>query len=371
MVFFLTTGLAYAGAETQLVRIAVRLKARNWDVRIISMLPPAAYVQELQDAGIEIHSLGMRPGLPDPKGLWRLIHILRHEQPQLLTCFMYHASLLGRLAGRIAGVPVISSIRTENLGGPMRDRLMRISSWMDNVTVINSSLVAEALVRRKVSPPGRLRIIPNGLEIKRYQRNPQVRKQMRQQLGLGSDDFLWLAVGRLEAPKDYPTLLKAFVPVVNTYPTARLCIAGKGPLLDDLRILASSLGILEKVAFLGLRSDIPDLLNAADAFVLSSAWEGLPNAVMEALAASLPVVATRVGGTSELVEDTKSGFLVSHKDPIALSQMMLLLMSLPLDKRVGMGEHGRSHMDNNYSMEHIVDLWEELFINVLNRSTIN
>lgn len=366
LIIFLTTGLAYGGAETQLVRLATRLKARGWEVKVVSMLPPQAYVEELEGARIPVETLGMRRGVPDPRALLRLVRILRREQPQVLTSFMYHANVLGRLAGRLAEVPVVvSSIRNENFGGPWRDKVMRLTDSMADVTTINSCLAAEAVVRRGVVPPGRLRVIPNGLEVERYRKNSEARRQARQQLGLEDSDFLWLAVGRLEIQKDYPTLLRAFVRVSSVSPLAQLRIAGQGPLREDLQVLVSNLGIAERVRFLGVRADIPDLLSAADAFVLSSAWEGLPNVVMEALAAGKPVVATRVGGVPELVEEGKSGFLVPPKDPEALARAMLRLMDLSLEERLRMGERGRRHIEENYSLERVVDQWEALYKELL------
>lgn len=361
-IVFLTTGLAYGGAETQLLRLATCLKSRGWNVKVVSMLQPEAYVQELNACGISVGSLNMRHGVPDPRALSLLVKILKREKPSVLTSFMYHANLLGRLAGKLAGVPVIiSSIRTENFGGPWRDRVMRLTDWMSDITTINSRLAAEAILKRKVVSKARLRIIPNGIIVDHYCRNSDIRKPLRQQLGVEENDFFWLAVGRLEIPKDYPNLLKAFAKVIKIFPQTQLRIAGQGPLHDDLQALAFNLGIAERVKFLGLRTDIPDLLNVADGFVLSSAWEGLPNVVMESLAAGKPVVATRVGGVPELVEEEKSGFLVPPRDSEALARAMVRLMELSPEERIRMGEHGRKYIEENYSLERVVDLWESLY----------
>jgi len=219
------------------------------------------------------------------------VGILRREQPLILTTFMYHANLLGRVAGRLARVPVVvSSIRNENFGGPMRDRIMRLTDWMADVTIINSNLAGEAVVRRGVVPVGKLQVIPNGLDTTRFTWTPEVRMQVRKAFGIDEECFLWLAVGRLEEQKDYPNLLKAFARVVREQPEAVLLVAGQGPIRRTLEEMVSLLELEGRVKFLGVRTDIPHLLAAADAFVLASAWEGLPNVVMEALAAAKPVV---------------------------------------------------------------------------------
>ncbi|NEQ85327.1 MAG: glycosyltransferase family 4 protein, partial [Moorea sp. SIO2I5] len=122
-----------------------------------------------------------------------------------------------------------------------------------------------------------------------------------------------------------------------------------------------SLGIAKQVCFLGMRKDIPDLLAAADGFVLSSAWEGMPNVVMEALASSTPVVATDVGGVRELVEDGKSGFVVPPRDSSALSKAMKTLIESSEQQRQQMGKIGFYHIKSQYSLDKITQNWEELY----------
>src|SRR5690606_1580999 len=117
-----------------------------------------------------------RRGVPDPRGLVRLVGLLRRERPSILTSFMYHANLLGRIAGRLSGVPVIvSSIRNENFGGPMRDRIMRLTDRLADVTTINSHLAGQAVVQRGVVPGRKLRVIPNGIDTARFIWTPDIR----------------------------------------------------------------------------------------------------------------------------------------------------------------------------------------------------
>lgn len=124
---FLTTDLAFGGAETQLVRLATRLQTRCWRVRFVSMLSPHAYLEELGQAGIPVDFLGIRRGVPDLHALFRLVGLLRLERLLVLTTFLRHANLLGRLARWLSGVPVVvSSFRNENLGGPVRDKVMSL-----------------------------------------------------------------------------------------------------------------------------------------------------------------------------------------------------------------------------------------------------
>jgi glycosyltransferase involved in cell wall biosynthesis len=183
-------------------------------------------------------------------------------------------------------------------------------------------------------------------------------------LGVAPEEFVWLAIGRLLPQKDYPTMLQALQPLART---ARLFIAGRGPLLDQMKQLAEQLGLDSRVSFLGVRDDIAALLAAADGFVLSSAWEGMPNVVMEALAAARPVVATSVGGVPELVQPDVSGYLVPPRNPGALSQAMNRLMALPPEQRREMGLAGHRHVAANYALETMAQRWMTLYRELLLR----
>lgn len=338
----------------------------------MSMLPPQAFMEELTAAGIPLATLNMRRGVPDPRAIFKLVKILRQWQPAILTSFMFHANLLGRIAGRIAGVPVIiSSIRNENFGGPRRDKILRYTDWMGNISTTNSRLAAESLIKRGVVPADKMQVIPNGLVLDRFYIDLKERIKLRQQLGISYNEFLWLAVGRLEEQKDYPTLLDAFRILILKNVRVQLRIAGQGPLLEVLKRQAVDSGLSDRIVFLGLRRDIPSLLNAADGFVLSSAWEGLPNVVMEAMAACKPVVATNVGGVPELVEDGVSGYIVPPHDPEALAAAMLKIMSLSEDERRAMGRAGRAHIEAKYSLDQVVDRWEKLYQDLLRNKGVS
>ena len=319
--------------------------------------------QALAD-GLPVVSLEMKRGQADWRAFRQLVKLLRSWKPHLLTSFMYHANLLGRVAGKWTGVPVIvTSIRSERTGSVARDWLLRSTNWMDHCCTTNSQQVASALSGQGLLSESKVRVIPNGVDMAAFAASPDMRCRVRGELKLGPKEFVWVAVGRLLPQKDYPTLLRAFQPLANA--SARLLIAGRGPLLESLQRQAEQLGIAPQVMFLGVRDDVAELLAAADGFVLSSAWEGMPNVVMEAQAAAKPVVATNVGGVSELVEGEKSGFLVPPENSGALSQAMLRLMVLPEEQRHKMGVSGRDHVAAHYSVGAMADRWMALYRQLL------
>ncbi|HZN99002.1 MAG TPA: glycosyltransferase [Gemmatimonadales bacterium] len=369
-VLLLSTSLGMGGADRQILYLARALLAHQYEVRLVCMTPLVEMGRQAVAEGLPILSLEMQPGRPDWRALRRLVTLLQDWRPHLLTSFMYHANVMGRVAGTWARVPVIvSSVRSERNGSAARDWSMRLTNWMDHCCTTNSQRVADSFSRRGILPAKKLRVIPNGVDVVALSAPPGERDRLRDELGVAPMEFFWLAVGRLLDQKDYPTLLRAFHSLASA--PARLFVAGRGPLQDELQQQARQLGISERVVFLGVRHDIAALLAAADGLVLSSAWEGMPNVVMEALAAATPVVATDVGGVSELVEPGKSGFLVPAHDPDALSRSMRQLMALPGEQRRAMGQAGRNRMLAHYTLEAMAERWMVLYRELLARKGLS
>jgi len=206
--------------------------------------------------------------------------------------------------------------------------------------------------------------IPNGIDTEIFKPDLEARTRLRKELGI-EDKFVWLAVGRFEEAKDYPNMLNAFAKVVLERNDSVLLIAGQGSLKGKAKHLVDDLNITTHVYFLGVRKDIPALMNAADAYVMSSSWEGMPLVLLEASSVGLPIVTTDVGGNREVVIDGKSGFLVPPKNSEALAQAMLKMMGLDEDIRKEMGNYGRRYIKENCDLERIVDQWESLYLELL------
>ncbi len=373
--FLVITGLAYGGAETQVIHLAMKLKARGWDVFVVSLTPPKAYTTELRYSGVPLFSLNIRQKLPDPRPLMKLFKLIREWRPCIVHSHMVHANILARLTRLFAPVPVLictaHSIdeRGRRGSGWFRTFLYRVTDPLCDLTTQVSRAGLERYVRIRAVPKEKIQYIPNGVDIESFSPNPAIRAKMRKKLHL-EKRFVWLAVGRFDPPKDYPTMLCAFSRVVRKHPKAYLLIAGDGPLRPSIEALAKELGISDRVEFLGIRRDVPELMNAADAYVMSSAWEGMPLVLLEAHASGLPVVATNVGGNSEIVIDGKTGFLVSPRNPEALAQAMIRLMELPEEEKQIMGKLARQHVETNFSLDRVVDLWESLYLELLKKKVL-
>jgi len=367
-ILFLVTGLAYGGAETQVVYLATRFKSRGWEVGVVSLIPPKAYIEDLEKADVLVFSLDIRRKLPDPRPILRLVQIIRKWQPDVVHSHMVHANLLARIVRPLAPFPVlVCTAHSIDEGGRLREVLYRLTDPFCDLTTQVSQAGLERYVHVGAVPRHKICYIPNGVDTERFKPNLEDRLKVRKELGV--EGFVWLAVGRFDPPKDYPNMLQAFARVVHKHLNTMLLIAGDGPLRKTMENMTRELGVEKHVKFLGIRRDIPQLMNAADAYVMSSEWEGMPMVLLEASACGLPIVATNVGGNAEIVLDGQTGFLVPPKSQEALSQAMLRMMDLPEEVREKMGEQARKHIESNFSLDRIVDCWEALYYELLNRSS--
>lgn len=357
--------MGMGGADQQLLSAAEALRARGWNARIVSLTALGPMGLQARERGIPTDSLEMPRGVPDPRGILRLARLVRSWKPQVLHSHMVHANFMARVLRLLAPVPVIvSTIHNIWDGGPIRLLGYRVTDRLADCTTIVSETAAQRYLAARAVSRERLRVIPNGVDTSRFRPLPNARTDLRRELGLG-DQFAWLAVGRFELAKDYPNMLTAFATLSARRPDSILLLVGRGRLQAETEELARSLGLGDRVRFVGVRRDVPELLSAADGYVLSSAWEGMPVVLLEAGAAGIPIVATAVGGNREVVLEGETGFLVPSRDSDALAQAMLRLAGLSLDQRRRLGERGRQHIVARYALPHIVDLWEAMYRELL------
>jgi len=212
-------------------------------------------------------------------------------------------------------------------------------------------------------PPSRCTVVRNAIDMDELVADTVRRAKTREELTANAD-FIWLAVGRLTPAKDYPNLVRAFARLCSAHPRAQLWIAGQGTVsaLAEVEDLAKRLGVEPRTRLLGLRRDLPALFDAADAFVLSSAWEGMPLAVGEAMAMQKPVVATDVGGVRELAGECAR--LVAARDSAALAEAMDAVMREPEEARQAQGRSARMRIETQFSVEARVEEWEEIYRSV-------
>lgn len=363
------TELDPGGAERALVALATGLDPERWRVRVVSLGDRGAMAEPLDRAGVPTLALGCRSAREFPRAARELAAILRDDPPRIAQGFLFHANIVARVAARLAfrEAPerrpiVLAGVRVAE-PRPWHNRLDRLTrAWCDGWVCVSEGVrrhVARALALPLDDP--RLHVIPNSVDPARFDVPPA---NLRQELGCPPDgpEFVVAFVGRLAPQKGWPELLDAWK---STPRVMRLAIVGDGPDRDDLaRRVADDPDLRARVRWLGRRDDVPALLRAADALVLPSRWEGMPNVALEAMAAGLPVVATEVEGIPELVVPGETGWIVPPRDPRALAEA---LRELESDRRRAerLGAAGRARVERRFSPAAMVAAYERLWLDRL------
>ncbi len=310
-------------------------------------------------------------GWQDATALVELTRLIRRVRPHIVHTHTAKAGTLGRLAARLAGVPVV--VHTyhghvfEGYFSPLKTRLFLsierwLAGWTDRLITV-SEAVRQDLLRLGIGNPERLRVVPLGLDLEPFLQCETRRGQLRAELGV-SDAPLVGIIARLVPIKRHEDFLAAAAARASRLPNCRFLVVGDGELRVGLEDRARALGLDGRIHFLGWRGDLPRIYADLDLVVLTSANEGLPVSLIEAMAAARAVVATRVGGVPDLVEDGVTGLLVPPKDPVALAEAMVALLSDP-DRRQAMGDAGRKRVYPAYSAERLLLDMDRLYTELL------
>jgi glycosyltransferase involved in cell wall biosynthesis len=311
----------------------------------------------LSAAGVPVVCLGARRWTAIG-AVWRLLRELRRLRPVLLQTFLFHANLAGRLAGRLAGVPtIVSGIRVAEKRSRAYLWLDRWTNWLVTTNVCVSQAVADFSIAEGRLSPERIVVIRNGVDVARFS---GARAADLSAFGIPERSRTLLTIGRLDRQKGLLDLIEAAALVIIKLPDVHFLLVGEGPERAALERAIRERGLAARVHFAGWRADVPELLSAGSALVLTSHWEGLPNVILEAMAAGLPVVAARVEGTSELVIDGQTGRLVSSPTPESLAAALEALLIDP-QGGAAMGRAGRERAAGEFSWEAMVARYDALY----------
>lgn len=343
-----------SSANTLLRERVLAMRAIGVDNRIICMDGP--YVQPLRDAGVPVETARLPRGLNPVKVVVSLIEIvryLRREKPDLVHTHCSVPGLIGRLAARLAGVPVVfHTVHGFHFHDGSRGPTRWFYVWIERLAgLLTDRLLSqnradmEQALRYGIVPAARLQYIGNGVALERFQ--PPASRPASE------DGVIITCVARMEAVKNHMLLLEAARLLKARGERFQVWLVGGGELRAQYEAMSEDWGLSANIRFLGYRDDIPGLLAQSDIGVLTSLKEGIPRAVLEAMAMSLPVVATRVSGTREVVCDGESGFLVEPDDVHSLASALSRLIADPA-LRTRLGARGRELVVERFNEADIV-----------------
>jgi glycosyltransferase involved in cell wall biosynthesis len=355
------------GQERVAFDLATGQLRAGWQVSVVSLAPPpdGPLAEEFRAAGINVARVERDHDGLDPKLVLRLARWFRDNKVDLVHTHNRMALTYGAPAGRLARAKVVHTKHGKNPRGGKRLILGNAAGRLVHAFVAVSDETAAVARKRYEVPHDLLSVIDNGIDLARFHPDEAARVRLRGELGIPADACVIGTVARIAPEKNHARLLRAAAPLLG--PKTRLVIAGDGPLLDAIRAQAVELGIAQHAHLLGVRRDVPALLNAFDIFAMSSETEGLPLVVLEAMASNLPVVSTNVGGIPNVVDEGRTGYLVDVSDEAALTARLAALVQDAALRRT-VGARARDVTLTKFSAERMQREYLELYARVLGRA---
>jgi glycosyltransferase involved in cell wall biosynthesis len=351
--------LEVGGTQRQLLEMASGLIGRGWQVDVIVLQPILTMAPQFRAAGIPVHHVPKRRVL-DVGLILALRRFFRERRISIVHAFSSTAEFFAGIAARTCGCRFVASVRGFSETLPAVHALgKRVACRLATVVVANSEAGGQRAVATGVVTTGKLRVVPNGLRLAALPTTRE-RQAIRRSLGCSDHTCLILSVGRLVPEKGYETTIDVARQVAARGPRARFVIAGNGPLRDGLERRIAQMRVAESVMLVGERRDVPTLLSAADIYLNTSRSEGMSNSLMEAMGVGLPVLASAVGGTPELIASGETGLLFPPGDSAAAAEMLVSLIESPSVRRA-LGERGRAFVEARNSLDTMVEELESLY----------
>lgn len=367
-VLHLITGLETGGAEGMLARLVTHTDRSRLHSVVVSMTDMGAVGPAIAKAGITVEALGIRRGMVDPRGVTRLIRLLRRHQPDIVQTWLYHADLLGLIAARLGYAPHLAwNIRCSDMAGPnvVRGVLSRLSALPE--TVIINSLAGRRFHEAIGYRPRRWEYIPNGYDTALFRPDEGARLRLRAALGIGPGAIVIGMPARYHPMKDHAGFLAA-ARLIAADPAIVFVLLGSGiePANRDLVQAIEAQGLTPQLRLLGERTDMSAVYPALDIATLSSAFgEGFPNVLAEAMACGVPCVATDSGDAAEILGEC--GIVVPPRDPQALAAGWQRMIGFGAEGRRALGNKARARIVENYGLDRIVSRFEALYCEIADR----
>lgn len=370
-IFYITTDSNIGGTERMLLALLKNLDRERFEPFLCVLKPGGRLLEEARKLNVETECLNVSSKF-DFMVLSRLKSLLIRENPSVLHTFLFHANILGRIAGSSCRIPVIiSSQRSVDEWRKFYHSVLDgWSSRFCHLIISNSEAGRRRLIEREKIPADKIITIHNGIDVSRFEIEIDVQKK-RKELGLDPDDKVIGIIANLRRVKGHRYMFEALRDLHSRIKDVKikLLVVGEGKLKRQLGDLADRLKIKDSVVFCGFRDDIPEVLRAIDILVLPSLWEGFPVSVLEAMASGLPVVASDVGGVSEVVQNGRNGVLVRPADYRHLSTALYNLIREP-ERILRLGAEGKKLVGEKFTLKKMIEDTEDIYDKLLRQQSL-
>ncbi len=369
-ILHLIDGLNIGGAEMLLCDLSDGLQNYGFKVSV-GYSTPGPLVKVISDKKIPVYQLP-RNGRVDPFLFWRMVKLIRSIKPQIVHTHLFKSDFHGRLAARIAGVPVVISTlhNADNWAKqwPLGAIYGFTARFADKLIAVSEE-VRKYHIEETGLPENQVIVIENGIRVKKFANSTLQNDRIRNEFQIKKETILFGMIARLKKQKDHVTFLTSAAIVVQKLPDAKFLVVGDGPLAAELHELAFKLNISHAVIFTGLRTDIAEILSALDVLVFSSEWEGLPVTLLEGMASGKAVAGTKIPGIAGTAIDQETALLVPVKDPQALADVCISLGMDPI-LRKKLGDAGYKRALSKYDLDTMIEKIISLYTTELGKHNL-
>jgi len=362
-ILIVTTELGMGGAERCVANVACRLDPSRYEVHVVALAPPPeppkdALVRQIEAAQVPLTFLGCRTKWQFFSAIQKLKRIIREIQPEVVWSFLFHANIVAAVAARGMDVHRLQSLRVIEQGSWRRKLQAWTARRADRVLCVSEGVRRFAAETLRV-PEAKLQVIPNGIDVDAIESTTYAEPVDRKRR--------LIAVGRLDEQKGFDWLISRLAELLREKPEWELVIIGDGHLLTELVVQIDSEGLQDSVRLVGWQEDLPGWFRASEIYVLSSRWEGMPNALIEAMAHGLPVMATEVEGVDQLLAGELRQQLVTHWEMPEAEALLRRLMEEPALRQT-LGQANRKQIEAHFSLRQMVQAYEMMLRDLPSRS---
>lgn len=370
LVMHIITGLSVGGAEKMLLKLLKHSDAQKFEHIVISLTSGGGVAEEIRMLGLQVKVLNMSGVIRGVKAIYDLLKIIRNYKPSIIQTWMYHADLIGGIVARLLGIKnVVWNIRNGSLSKGKSTKstilIMRVSAFLSGVVpkkIITCSYDAMNIHTGIGYDPGKIMVIPNGFDSKVFFHNDDVRKKVRDRIGITQDSIIIAKIARYDPQKDHENFINAASILDRRLSNVSYLLCGDRIVWenDALVNLIDSLEMRDSFYLLGRRKDVSEIIAASDIVSLTSSFgEAFPNVIGEALLCEVPCVATDVGDSARIIGN--AGYIVPPNDSVALSEAWYKLIQMGNNKMRSLGSLGRKSMIERYDIGRIATMYDDLY----------
>jgi glycosyltransferase involved in cell wall biosynthesis len=365
----------YSGKVTSVNDLVLGLNKERFSIIFIYLNRYDINKNHIEEAGYEVYYLSNRERISTFRLsiLLRLVKILKKHSVDILHCHRHKSTVYGVMAAFIAKTPVVIA-QVHGLGRSrnFRRRLINflVFKKLNRIVTVANSVKEDVLKNNWSLAAEKLFILVNSVDYERFSNLSISKKDAKRMLGLPSNVFIFGTIGRLAPTKGLLYLIEAFAKVKEQKPSAHLVLLGNGQCREELERHASNVSCSDSIHFLGYRDNVEQLLRGMDIFVLSSIAEGMPRAILEAMAAGVPCIATEVGGIPEIINNKNIGFLVPARDSASLARSMIAVAKMPKNNIAKLVKNAQHEVKQVYSHNIVREKLKNLYENEFKKASI-